>query len=43
MVEDRKDLHGALDEAINHKGPGVVNVGISQGSACELKQLRFAR
>jgi hypothetical protein len=29
MVEDPKDLRGALDEAMNHRGPALVNVRIS--------------
>jgi 2-hydroxyacyl-CoA lyase 1 len=29
MIEDPKDLKGALAEAVNHKGPAVVNVRIS--------------
>jgi thiamine pyrophosphate-dependent acetolactate synthase large subunit-like protein len=33
MVEDPKDLRGALDEAMNFRGPTLVNVRISQGSA----------
>jgi thiamine pyrophosphate-dependent acetolactate synthase large subunit-like protein len=33
LVEDPKDLRGALDEAMNFRGPALVNVVISQGSA----------
>ena len=33
FVEDPKDLKGALDEAMNHRGPALVNVVISQGAA----------
>jgi 2-hydroxyacyl-CoA lyase 1 len=33
FVEDPKDLRGTLDEAINHRGPAIVNVRISQGFA----------
>jgi len=33
FVEDPKDLRGALDEAMNFRGPALVNVVISQGSA----------
>src|SRR5439155_7784303 len=33
MVEDPKDLRGALVEAMNYRGPALVNVAISQGSA----------
>jgi thiamine pyrophosphate-dependent acetolactate synthase large subunit-like protein len=31
MVEDPKDLPRALDEVMNHRGPALVNVIISQG------------
>ena len=33
FVEDPKDIRGALDEAMNHRGPALVNIVISQGSA----------
>src|SRR5438477_8340505 len=33
FVEDPKDLRGALEEAMNFRGPALVNVVISQGSA----------
>ncbi len=33
FVEDPKDLKGALAEAMNHRGPALVNVVISQGAA----------
>jgi len=33
LVEDPKDLRGALDEAMAFPGPALVNVVISQGSA----------
>jgi hypothetical protein len=32
FVEDPKDLRGTLDEAMNFRGPALVNVVISQGS-----------
>src|SRR4029434_2462718 len=32
LVEDPKDLRGALDEAMNFRSPALVNVVISQGS-----------
>jgi 2-hydroxyacyl-CoA lyase 1 len=31
-LEEPKSLRGALDEAMNHRGPALVNVIISQGS-----------
>jgi 2-hydroxyacyl-CoA lyase 1 len=36
-VEDPKDLRGALDEAMNYRGPALVNVRISQDSAASHK------
>jgi thiamine pyrophosphate-dependent acetolactate synthase large subunit-like protein len=33
LVEDPKDLRDALDEAMNFRGPALVNVVISQDSA----------
>jgi 2-hydroxyacyl-CoA lyase 1 len=33
FVEDPKDIKGALDEAMNHRGPALVNIVLSQGSA----------
>ena len=41
FVEDPKDLRGALDEAMNHRGPALVNVVISQGSARKPQQFRW--
>jgi hypothetical protein len=48
MVEDPKDLCGApasrgqaLDEAMNHRGPALVNVRISQGSARKPPEFRL--
>src|SRR5712664_2569713 len=38
LVEDAKDLRGALDEAMNFRGPALVNVVISQGSARKQQQ-----
>ena len=35
FVEDQKNLKGALAEAMNHRGPALVNVVLSQGSAGE--------
>ena len=40
-VEDPKDLKGALDEAIDHRGPALINVVISQGSARKPQQFRW--
>jgi 2-hydroxyacyl-CoA lyase len=33
MVQDPKDLRGSLDEAVNHKGPVLVYIRVSKGSA----------
>jgi 2-hydroxyacyl-CoA lyase 1 len=41
FVEDPKDLRGALDEAMNFRGPALVNVMISQGSARKPQQFRW--
>jgi len=41
FVEDPKDLKGALDEAMNHRGPALVNVVISQGAARKPQQFRW--
>jgi 2-hydroxyacyl-CoA lyase 1 len=41
FVEDPKDLRGALDEALNHRGPALVNVMLSQGSARKPQQFRW--
>jgi 2-hydroxyacyl-CoA lyase len=41
FVEDPKDLRGALDEAMNFRGPALVNVIISQGSARKPQQFRW--
>jgi hypothetical protein len=41
FVEDPKDLKGALDEAMNHRGPALVNVVISQGAARKPQQSRW--
>jgi 2-hydroxyacyl-CoA lyase 1 len=40
-VEDPKDLRGALDEAMNFKGPALVNVKLSQGSERKAQQFRW--
>jgi 2-hydroxyacyl-CoA lyase 1 len=40
-VEDPKDLRGALDEAMNYRGPALVNVRISQDSAASHKSSRW--
>jgi thiamine pyrophosphate-dependent acetolactate synthase large subunit-like protein len=37
-VEDPKDIRGALDEAMNHRGPALVNIVLSQGSARKPQQ-----
>ena len=41
FVEDPKDLPGALDEAMSFRGPALVNVVISQGSARKSQQFRW--
>jgi 2-hydroxyacyl-CoA lyase len=41
FVEDPKELRGALDEAMNFRGPALVNVIISQGSARKPQQFRW--
>src|SRR5262245_849303 len=41
FVEDPKDLRGALEEAMNFRGPALVNVVISQGSARKPQQFRW--
>jgi len=41
FVEDPKDLKGALEEAMNHRGPALVNVVLSQGSARKPQQFRW--
>jgi 2-hydroxyacyl-CoA lyase 1 len=41
MVDDPKDLHGALDEAMCYRGPALVNVVISQGTARKPQQFRW--
>jgi 2-hydroxyacyl-CoA lyase 1 len=41
FVEDPKQLRGALDEAMNFRGPALVNVVISQGSARKPQQFRW--
>ena len=41
FVEDPKDIKGALDEAMNHRGPALVNIVLSQGSARKPQQFRW--
>ena len=41
FVEDPKDLKGALAEAMNHRGPALVNVVISQGAARKPQPFRW--
>ncbi len=41
FIEDPKDLKGALAEAMNFRGPALVNVVISQGSARKPQQFRW--
>jgi 2-hydroxyacyl-CoA lyase 1 len=41
LGEDPKNIKGALDEAMNHRGSALVNVVISQGSARKPQQFRW--
>jgi 2-hydroxyacyl-CoA lyase 1 len=41
FVEDPKDIRGALDEAMNHRGTALVNIVLSQGSARKPQQFRW--
>jgi len=41
LVEDPKDLRGALDKAMNFAGPALVNVVISQGSARKAQEFTW--
>ncbi len=41
FVEDPKDIKGALAEAMNFRGPALVNVVISQGSARKPQAFRW--
>jgi 2-hydroxyacyl-CoA lyase 1 len=41
FVEDPKVLRGTLGEAMNFRGPALVNVVISQGSARKPQQFRW--
>jgi 2-hydroxyacyl-CoA lyase 1 len=41
FVKDPKDLRAALDEAMNFRGPALVNVVIAQGSARKQQQFRW--
>ena len=41
LVQDPKDLRGALDEAMAFPGPALVNVVISQGSARKEQQFTW--
>ena len=40
-VEDPKHLRGALDEAMNFKGPALVNVKLSLGSQRKQQEFRW--
>ena len=40
-VEDPKDLRGALDEAMNFKGPALVNVKLSLGSQRKAQEFKW--
>jgi 2-hydroxyacyl-CoA lyase 1 len=41
FVEDPKDIRGALDEAMNFRGPALVNIVLSQGSARKPQAFRW--
>ncbi|MGH7031175.1 MAG: thiamine pyrophosphate-dependent enzyme, partial [Stellaceae bacterium] len=41
FVEDPKQIRGALDEAMNHRGPALVNVVLSQGAARKPQAFRW--
>ncbi len=41
FVQDPKDIRGALDEAMNFRGPALVNVVISQGSTRKAQQFAW--
>ncbi len=41
LVEEPKDIRGALDKAMNHRGPALVNVVLSRGSARKPQQFRW--
>jgi thiamine pyrophosphate-dependent acetolactate synthase large subunit-like protein len=41
FVEDPKKIRGALDEAMAHRGPALVNIVISQNSARKEQQFRW--
>ena len=41
FVEDPKDIRGALDQAMAHDGPALVNVVLSQGSTRKAQQFAW--
>ncbi len=41
FVEDPKKIRAALDEAMNHRGPALVNIVLSQNSARKEQQFRW--
>jgi len=41
FVEDPKNIRGALDEAMNFRGPALVNIVLSQGSARKPQAFRW--
>jgi 2-hydroxyacyl-CoA lyase 1 len=41
FIEDPKDLKGALQEAMDFRGPALVNIRISQGSARKPQEFRW--
>jgi 2-hydroxyacyl-CoA lyase 1 len=41
FVENPRDIRGALDEAMNHAGPALVNVVLSQGSTRKAQEFAW--
>ena len=41
LIDAPKDLKGALQEAMDFRGPALVNIRISQGSARKPQQFRW--
>jgi len=41
FVEDPKKIRGALDQAMAHDGPALVNVVLSQGSTRKAQQFAW--
>jgi 2-hydroxyacyl-CoA lyase 1 len=41
FVEDPKDIRGAFEEAMNHRGSALVHIVLSQGPARKPQQFRW--